>query len=77
MSKLLLPAIAFILISLNLKAEPGCEGSIYREPTCEGECSDEHCQDISFGQDGSEFQCCEPTAPWKSEKEFTPLKKSK
>ncbi|MBY0371914.1 hypothetical protein K2X33_14610 [bacterium] len=38
----------------------GCQGPVYAfDPTCASNCPPAECQDVSFGQDGSEYQCCE------------------
>lgn len=43
-------------------AEDGCTGPVYLEPTCNLQCSQTACHDVSFNQDGTLFQCCPPTS---------------
>ncbi len=43
-----------------VRAEEDCSGTIYTESTCNNACTQDKCQDVSAGQDGSQFQCCPP-----------------
>jgi len=43
-----------------VRAEEDCSGTIYTDPNCSNACTQDKCQDVSAGQDGSQFQCCPP-----------------
>lgn len=45
------------------RAESDCAPPSYYESTCGAVCTQDKCQDVSFSQDGSEFQCCPPPPP--------------
>lgn len=57
-----------ILIVFSLAAgataygEAGCSGATYTNSNCDDACAQSACQDVSFNQDGSLFQCCPPGA---------------
>lgn len=52
--------VAGILMTPLARAEEDCAGPIYANPSCSAACPLEDCQDVSFGQDGSQYQCCPP-----------------
>ncbi len=47
----------------KVHAEADCAPPSYYESTCGAVCTQAKCQDVSFAQDGSEFQCCPPPPP--------------
>lgn len=42
------------------RAEEDCAGATYTESTCNNQCSQDKCQDVSAGEQGTLFQCCPP-----------------
>ena len=52
--------VLMMLMGGNLVAEDDCAGPTYVNPSCSNECPLEDCQDISFAQDATLFQCCPP-----------------
>lgn len=44
-------------------AESDCAPPDYYESTCGAVCAQDKCQDVSFAQDGSVFECCPPPPP--------------
>jgi hypothetical protein len=56
---LLLTALVTVV---DARGEEECSGPTYNESTCAAACTQDKCQDVSFNQDGSEFQCCPPEA---------------
>jgi hypothetical protein len=53
--------LVFMLLQGRLLAE-SCLGPTYAEPGCSGACGPSYCQDVSFAEDGTLFQCCPPGA---------------
>ena len=54
--------ILALALSTNGMAEDGCAPPDYLEPTCNLDCPQEKCHDVSFNQDGTLFQCCPPVS---------------
>lgn len=52
-----------LLFPLKMALGESCAGSTFPEPTCGATCEQAYCQDVSFGQDGSVFQCCISETP--------------
>jgi hypothetical protein len=66
--KFSLPRLGGLLLVASLffhspaRAEDDCAGPFYQESTCAGNCPQDKCHDQSVDQNGSEFQCCPPSA---------------
>lgn len=58
-SVLAILCLGFLLMTplRSLHAEH-CSGETFSNPTCDAKCPIRECQDVSFSQDATSFQCC-------------------